>query len=232
LFGEAGEDLPAPRLSSPEDWLPTERLTHEHSAVGFYLTGHPLDDYLGALQRKRILPYADLVAATAKGKIATRIAGTVLSCQERKSQKGNRYAFVQLSDPTGLYEATVFADTLEKNRDLLEPGKAVILTIEAESENDQIRMRVQGVQDIDAATSDAGEAGLKIFINNEAAVPAISARLQDIKSPNKLRGGPISIIATLTDSEVEIELKGKYIVTPQVTGAIKSANGVTHVESF
>ena len=46
LFGEAGEDLPEPRLSRSEDWLPNERLAEEHIAIGFYLSGHPLDDYM------------------------------------------------------------------------------------------------------------------------------------------------------------------------------------------
>ena len=39
LFGEAGEDLPEPRLVPVEDWLPAERLREEFQAVGFYLSG-------------------------------------------------------------------------------------------------------------------------------------------------------------------------------------------------
>ncbi|MEJ2016701.1 MAG: DNA polymerase III subunit alpha, partial [Limibacillus sp.] len=119
LFGEATTELPAPRLSQPEDWAPTERLTEEHLAVGFYLTGHPLDEYMGPLRRKSIATFASL-AKSALG--AARIAGAVLGRQERKSARGARYAFVQLSDPTGLYEVTVFSDTLAQHRELLEPG--------------------------------------------------------------------------------------------------------------
>src|SRR5690606_23359875 len=55
LFGEAGEDLPEPRLPQVPDWLPAERLGEEHKAVGFYLSGHPLDDYVGALKRQGML---------------------------------------------------------------------------------------------------------------------------------------------------------------------------------
>ncbi|MEM1232883.1 MAG: DNA polymerase III subunit alpha, partial [Pseudomonadota bacterium] len=49
LFGEAGDDLPEPRLSPMDDWLPAERLNEEFAAIGFYLSGHPLDDYMGPL---------------------------------------------------------------------------------------------------------------------------------------------------------------------------------------
>ena len=60
LFGDAGEDLPEPRLSAVEDWLPNERLAEEHKAIGFYLSGHPLDDYMGPLKRKGVLTLAEV----------------------------------------------------------------------------------------------------------------------------------------------------------------------------
>src|SRR5690606_20557800 len=87
LFGDAGEDLPPPRLPAPEDWLPTERLAEEFSAVGFYLSGHPLDDYAGPLKRKRVQTYAEIVAGGRSG-VSTRIAGSVMARQERKSARG------------------------------------------------------------------------------------------------------------------------------------------------
>ncbi|MEY4696621.1 MAG: hypothetical protein RIT14_1049, partial [Pseudomonadota bacterium] len=65
LFGEAGTDIPEPRIGGRDDWLPVERLAQEHQAVGFYLSGHPLDDYMGALRRKDVKTLAEI----------TRIAG-------------------------------------------------------------------------------------------------------------------------------------------------------------
>jgi hypothetical protein len=81
--------------------------------VGFYLSGHPLDDYpAGAEAQGRADPDRDHPRA-AGGAFVGRIAGAVANRQERKSARGNRFAFVQLSDPTGLYEVTVFSDVLE-----------------------------------------------------------------------------------------------------------------------
>lgn len=122
LFGEAGEGLAPPRLAGPEPWLPMEQLTEEFAAVGFYLSGHPLDDYIGPLKRKRVQSYAEIVAGGRSG-VSTRIAGSVMVKQERKSAKGNRFAFVRLSDPTGVYEITVFSDLLLKHRDDLEQAE-------------------------------------------------------------------------------------------------------------
>ena len=122
LFGEAGADLPEPRLPFRDDWLPVERLAQEHQAIGFYLSGHPLDDYMSALKRTKVKTLTEITALAERGPLIGKIAGSVSSKQERKSAKGNRFAFVQLSDPTGLYEVTVFSDMLEAARDLLEPG--------------------------------------------------------------------------------------------------------------
>jgi DNA polymerase-3 subunit alpha len=60
LFGEAGEDLPEPRLPDAEDWMPAARLAEEHHALGFYFSGHPLDDYMSALKRKGVLSYVEV----------------------------------------------------------------------------------------------------------------------------------------------------------------------------
>ena len=126
-LAEAGTDIPEPRMAQCDDWLPTERLAAEHQAIGFYLSGHPLDDYAGALKRKKVLTLAEIEKQAKGGGIAARIAGAVSSRQERKSARGNRFAFVQLSDSTGLYEVTVFSEALEAGRQYLEPGQNVVI---------------------------------------------------------------------------------------------------------
>ncbi len=125
---------PNPRLPFRPDWQPVERLSQEHQAIGFYLSGHPLDDYMSALRRKGVKTLAEITATTlARGAPAVeRIAGAVAAKQERKSARGTRYAFVSLSDPTGLYEVTVFSDVLDTARDHLEPGRNVVLTVRAD----------------------------------------------------------------------------------------------------
>ncbi|MBL9060313.1 MAG: DNA polymerase III subunit alpha, partial [Mangrovicoccus sp.] len=117
LFGDGGDDLPEPRLPNVGDWLPTERLGEEHTAVGFYLSGHPLDDYMPALRRQGVRTLAEVDAAARRGPLLAKMAGAITGRKERKSARGNRFAFVALSDPTGLYEVTVFSDTLEAGRE-------------------------------------------------------------------------------------------------------------------
>src|SRR5207247_5441682 len=121
--------LPLPAV---EPWLPAERLQREFDAVGFFLSGHPLDDYAGALRRLRVQSWAEFARAVKSGASAGRIAGTVVARTERRTRTGSKMGIIGLSDPSGHYEAVVFSEGLAQFRDLLEPGKAVLLALSAE----------------------------------------------------------------------------------------------------
>src|SRR6266849_4425378 len=105
LFGGPG-NVVALALPAAEPWLPTERLQKEYDAIGFFLTGHPLNDYGPVLQRLRVQSWAEFSRAVKAGASAGRLAGTVVSKTQRRAKTtGNRMAIVGLSDPTGQYEA-------------------------------------------------------------------------------------------------------------------------------
>jgi DNA polymerase-3 subunit alpha len=233
LFGEAGDDLPEPRLAQTNDWLPVERLSEEHQAVGFYLSGHPLDDYMPALKRKQVMTLAELTAAAERGPMVAKLAGTVAARQERKSAKGNRFAFVSLSDPTGLYEVTVFSDTLEAARQHLEPGQAVVLTVEATLEGETLKLLARAAQPIDTVAADAGSAGLRIHVDTAGAVGSVAGLLTRMAEEVKTRArGSVSfcIADRTTGAEVEVATGREFPVNPQIKGAIKSLAGVVLVE--
>jgi DNA polymerase-3 subunit alpha len=230
LFGEAGADLPEPRLLGRDDWLPIERLTQEHQAMGFYLSGHPLDDYMGPLKRKDVMTLVELTLAAQNGPMVAKLAGAVASKQERKSAKGNRFAFVQLSDPTGLYEVTVFSDTLEAARDVLEAGQNVVLTVEAHLEGETLKILARGAQPIDQVAAQAGGASLRIYLEGAGAVASVASILGRLE-PGRTKG---QVIICITDpdlgQEIDMVLPQDYPITPQVKGAIKAVGGVLLVE--
>jgi len=231
LFGEAGEDIPEPRLSQPDDWLPSERLAAEQVAVGFYLSGHPLDDYAGALRRKGVDTLAEVTRKAEAGAMVAKIAGTVAARQERKSARGNRFAFVQLSDPSGLYEVTVFSDTLETARAHLEPGANVVLTVEATLEADSLKLLARAAQPVDAVVADAGSDGFRIHIANEAAINSVAALLRRLDGGRVARGPILFCISDPTRGrEYDVRIGRDLPVTPQVKGAIKAISGVVAVE--
>ena len=235
LFGEAGDDLPEPRMMPSNDWLAAERLTEEFKAIGFYLSGHPLDDYMGPLKRKGVLTLDELKEKAQGGPLVAKLAGVVAGRQERKSARGNRFAFAQLSDTTGAYEVTLFSDVLELCREHLETGAKVVVSVEATLESDQLKLLGRGVVPIDTAVAGAGGMGLRIFIETPSAIAAVSEVLEGARKAQKVPGkGPVHLclMDPALPGEVEVDLCMEFPVTPQIKGAIRSLGGVLEVEEI
>jgi len=185
------------------------------------------------LKRKGVLNLDELTDKAQNGPLVAKLAGVVAGRQERKSAKGNRFAFVQLSDASGAYEVTLFSDTLEKTREHLEPGTKVVITVEATLEADQLKLLGRSIAPVDVAVADAGASGLRVFIDNKATVPAVASVLNQSASQIKSGAkGPIyfCLMDPALPGEVEIDTGCEFPVTPQVKGAIKSLEGVLEVE--
>jgi DNA polymerase-3 subunit alpha len=226
LFGPAsGNEEVA--LAAREAWLPMERLAQEFEAIGFYLSGHPLDDYMGRLTRLGVDTWSSFHdKALTKGATAAKLAGTITHRQERRSKSGNKFAFVGFSDPTGQFETICFSDTLAVSRDLLEPGKAVIARVEADVDGEEVRLRLQSVEELDRAAAQI-TSGLTIFVRDSKPIDSIAQRLTN--------GGraPVKLILQMDKGrEVEVILGNKFTITPQVKGAIKAISGVVDVQDL
>jgi DNA polymerase-3 subunit alpha len=236
LLGDSGSGgvADAPRLTPVDDWPQIERLERELDAVGFYLSAHPLDEYANALERLGVPRFdnlPDTVAANG-GTMIVMLAGTVLNIQHRTSQRGNRYAFVQLSDASGAYEVTVFSEVLAANREMLEAGgKPVLLQVAARLDEGQLRLTVQSVRDIDAAAASAPMV-IKIWLDDPKPLPSLKSIIdREASGENGNKGrGRISLMIPSADREVEVRLDGAYMCTPQVRAAIRAIPGVIEVQ--
>ncbi len=231
LFG-GGEDLPPPRAALAQVWLPTEKLGEEHKAIGFYLSGHPLDDYLPALRRKKVRTLAEINADAANGPLVCQIAGTVAARQERKSAKGTAFAFVSLSDPTGLYEVTVFSDLLTASRDRLEPGQNVVLQVKVEPSGDQVKMLANSVGLLDEVIADAGAGCLAVELQGIDTIPRLAETLDrirtDIAVPARSRG-PVLLRIREGDEVIEVEVATDAPLTTPARQALRAVPGVLEV---
>lgn len=231
LFG-AGEDLPPPRPALASVWMPAEKLAEERTAIGFYLSGHPLDDYVPALKRKGAMTLAQVQAACADGPMVAQIAGTVAARAEKKSAKGTRYAFVTLSDPTGLYEATVFSDVLDAYRALLEPGMNVLLTVNAEPSGDQVKMLARSVQALEEAVADAGSGLLAVEVTDPRTAVAVLDRLRETSAEIAVSAkgrGPLLMRVREGNTVYDVEVAPDVPVTPRMRQALRAVEGVIDV---
>src|SRR5436305_6419351 len=141
LFAGVDQGFAArPSLPVVADWPAVEKLQHEFDAIGFYLSSHPLDPYGKSLERAGILRWVDLPAALAAGgSTRFRLAGIVIGKKERTSARGSLFAFVQLSDTTGVFEITLFFQVLSQPRGVLEGGQPLIVTVDVRREEENLR---------------------------------------------------------------------------------------------
>ena len=153
---------------------------------------------------------------------------TVLECNcSHCLKKGFLLAFVSLSDPTGEYEVLFPPEALRKCRDILEPGKAVVIRVRAKARDGEVRFFGDDAEPVDKVV-EAVPASLRVHVSRSAEVEAIKARLDKAASQ---RGGEIILVAGLGQGrEAEIKLPGTYMLDAALRGALKTAPGVAFLE--
>ncbi|HEX6442935.1 MAG TPA: DNA polymerase III subunit alpha [Stellaceae bacterium] len=232
LFGNAEfADLgfaARPSLPIVADWPPVERLQFEFEAIGFYLSSHPLDPYGKSLERAGIIRWTDLPAALAANSATRfRLAGIVLGRKERTSARGNRFAFVQLSDPSGAYEITVFSEVLGQARALLDSGQPLIVTVDVRREEENLRLTAQKMEPLDTVVAQTA-AGLRVFVSEAEAL----SRLKNVISRESGGRGRVSVVLDLPSREVELALPGGFRIDPKIRAAVKSLPGILDVHDI
>ena len=210
-------------LEDINDWPKLERLGKEFDAVGFYLSEHPLDGYGGALARLGVVS----ILALKPHSVGTRpkLAGVVDSVRERTSSKGNKFAFILLSGVEGMFEVIVFSEVLANSRELIQPGKAVLITCEVRSEGSDLKLNGTKIQSLDEAVKGVSS-GLIIYINKFDSLNSLKNVLESgSKGKEKVR----LVLNISSDQSVEIGLPDHYLISPDMKVAIESVHGVTQL---
>jgi DNA polymerase-3 subunit alpha len=227
----AAPALERPKLPSPPDEAPLEKLNDERLALGFYFSGHPLDDYARELKRLNVIAASELRDRAWGGKVAASVAAIVRSVRMRRSKAGKPFAWVECADATTDFEVTVFSEVLAAARDLFETGELLLMTLNAEDRDGEVRFTCEGVRRLDAAAAQTTSV-LRIWLSHDRAIEGVRNRLAAVKPPTRGDAGKVVVALTLpeTGREVEFLLKESAACTPAMRGALKAVDGVGEVE--
>jgi len=206
-------------------WTLAERLERERSAIGFHLSGHPLDHYADLFSRLKVKRWIDFERMVKEdGFTAGKLAGTISTRNDRRTRKGTPMAIMSLSDTSGSYEVIAFSEQIAQYSDVLKPGASVILAVEADERPDGIGLRLISAQSLDRATAGVGR-HMEIEAASDRSLAIIRSQLQ--------AGGDGEVIFVVSRDKgaklYEIALPGKFLVSPAVAGGIKSLEGVVDV---
>ena len=205
-------------------WSSTERADRELAAIGFHLSAHPLDAYADLFEKLRVQRWSDFERAVKDGAGAGRLAGTISSRNDRRTRKGTPMMILSLSDQSGTFEVIAFSEQINEFGAILQPGNSVILQVGADERAEGISLRLVSAEPI-AGLAERVDRRLTVFAADPRALGPINTQLR--------RGGNGTVsFVVIRDGgarEYEIELPGKYAVTPEVAGGIKALDGVTDV---
>ena len=209
LFGDdEGNEVTfnTPVMPDLEEWDDKYRLTLEKEALGFYMSGHPLDRVAPLLDK--FTTYNGISLSEAPDKIPVRVGGIIIESKTIRTKKGDQMAFVTIEDLYGAYEVVVFPSVFEENRDLLINDTAVIVEGENQKkENGQsiIAEKMVPIEDAEKVWSSS------LFLN-------IGTSDDDLGKPDKVMDilkrypGSCSVFIRLTvpgKTETIIELNEK-----------------------
>ena len=164
-----------------ELWDDATKLMKEFQIIGFYFSGHPLAAYKDNLISNNVRDYMTIYnTKELQNSKNILVAGTLLAKKERRSARGNAYAFLNFSDATSNYECIIFEANLRKYRDMLIVGQSYVLGADFTDDNGLIRVEVKKIYNLEdivkfeKKTSDLPiRKNLKVVTNSMTAVQAI-----------------------------------------------------------
>ena len=224
LFGgDSGGHGFALELPMVHEMVSREKLDNELDALGLYISAHPLDDFAQQLASFEVISSAEIeTEVTRKGNgCRINLAGVVTAKQIRQSKKGNRFAFVQLTDQAGLFEVTVFSETLASSQGLLDADQPLLVRADARIEDGTPRLMAAGFELLEGVASRKSKA-VELRLTHRDALKGVAEGLdRDGAGTVRLR-----IMVPAEDNEVIIDLPGRYRLSSSLRQMLKSIPGV------
>jgi DNA polymerase-3 subunit alpha len=222
---EANVQSPAIELPDIPEWNDKEKLALEKESVGFYITGHPLDDYNEDIQTVIDVNLGDL-ASWPNGQ-PFRVGGMIRDYQEKKiKSSGKRMAIITLEDLTGSAEVVIFPDLFSQSSHLLTSDSPLV--IQGTKKNDEQRESI--IAEAVDTLEDAREkytAGARIIMHSEQAT---RQKIEAVKKLFYKNHGNCPILLTIHFSgrgEVDIAMPKDLTIKPchDFTQAVNNVMG-------
>jgi DNA polymerase-3 subunit alpha len=228
LFG-GNTSAARPTLTAAPPWDDLTRLKNEFDAVGFYLSAHPLDSYKIMLERIGVLPVVTVgKQMQTRESNRVKLAGIVLSKQERVAKSGNRFAFLQASDATGSFEVTLFSDLLVMVRPHLEVGTALLLDVDVQGAGDDLRYVARSLEPLKTAAERLAQ-GVRLTIRHESTLQPLATMLAQAPK-GKAR---VQLVIELDDgAEAEIDLAGAWQINEAGKAQIRALPGAAELQEL
>jgi DNA polymerase-3 subunit alpha len=231
LFG--GEDIAVAALQLPriDAWSLAERMAKERDAFGFYFSAHPVQQYEAILAARGAQSYAAICARedfTPGTRVPMVMAGMVENIRWRTSQRGNRFAMVQMSDRSGQFQSSCFDEAAAKALEALaENGGCALLGVECDllEGEETPRITIRTAQPL-AALAASAALRLECEVTLAEALPDMAKWLT---AHQGARGRVIVVTHGPEGEAVHIELGRNFVIDPDLKDRLERIGGVGNV---
>ena len=222
-------------LIKDQKWDKTEQLMKEYQMLGFYLSGHPLESYKNDFDRLNLKSFRNIQEDESLHESKSfLLAGTLLSKKEKRSARGNSYAFLNFSDLSSIYELVIFESNLRKYRDILKEGESYVLGVDFSINNGMLRGELKNVyffkellkinigkkNNISKKETNRDGSTLRILTNSNFSTDELR-KIDLIDGAHK--------IEIIVNNQL-LKLPGKYTINSEVKSLLKNMNGVNEIK--
>ena len=241
LFGDVtATDDPAIELVRVKDWPDIERLMAERKTTGRFFSGHPIDPYLGELEKitsGRIVEQCNRVPQD-DGGFRSRgqdcvMAGLICDIRVRATNRGARLLTATLDDCTGKTDVVVSGDLLESSGHKLAADSVVVVegSLGIDSFSGGYSLRARQVYSMDEARERFARLLLVTWRSTDES--ASLQRIQEALASHR-KGGrlPVFIDYANESATARIRLGEDWLINPstQLIDSLNSAAGVSNVD--
>ena len=164
-----------------EEWEEKEKLRREKEALGFYITGHPLDRYREEVERFTTSKLSGLLEA--KDKSLVKVAGMVERLQIKRTKKGDKMAILTLEDQTGSIQAVLFPDTFNNYSNMIKSEDPLLISGQVESDENRCKIIAKEIQNLDQLGYELIRT-IEIGLTVKTTIPEILEQIKDILFKN------------------------------------------------
>ena len=212
LFGDMGaaaKTTTARKIAAVPPWSLTEKLGYEKELLGFYVTGHPLDEYRSALENPKFVQIARL--ATQESKSTVTVAGQLASVERRFTKKdGKPFAIVVLEDLTDQIEVMIWNEAFTRVQKHLEVGAVVSLTGRLDLRDEGPRIAADEVKPLKKPGADEKPLVLKLDAASATEGDLLKIRDTLVRNPGTRR---VELHITRGTSPVRLTLPQEFRIT-------------------
>ena len=206
------------------EWEEKEKLAMEKETVGFYITGHPLDN---VRQEIKAVADTDCVGLNEWGdQSPVRVGGMVRTFKPHKSKKGDPMGFVTLEDTTGAVEVVIFPTTYAECSHLLSGSEPLIIQGKLEKDERGPKIIADAVDPLSVAW-EKYTASARVMLHSDKVG---RRKIEDLKKVFLSHHGACPISLTIhfpKQGEVDLELPRDMTIRPskQFTDQVEAALG-------